>query len=254
MERSGLVQAVVLPFVLVMIAAVVLLRGLDWLPEALGAEPRGIRRYDSIAAVESKTGRRVRVPAFFPDTLAWPPARIRLVLAPPVTVGLTFVSRSTRTENLIVCETLDGPGRIPSSLLADGLLLQATDISVAGRPATLARISLDDGLVVLKDTPFETYSETELRDMQQRVRDKHYRIFADRECVYVFNRDTFLRGRDPRALFADLDVPDPGHAFYLGGELERAALAVRLGKKYTQESPLRWGYLDATTGAGAEPS
>ena len=60
---------------------------------------------------------------------------------------------------------------------------------------------LDDGLVALKDTPFETYSEAELRDMQRRVRDKNYRIFADREWVYVFNRDTFLRGNDPhRAL------------------------------------------------------
>jgi dihydropteroate synthase-like protein len=113
---------------------------------------------------------------------------------------------------------------------------------------------IDDGLVALKDTPFETYSDAELRDMQHRVRDRHYRIFADRESVYIFNRDTFLRGRDPHELFAALDVPDPGHAFYLGRELERAALAVRLGKKYTQESALRWGYLDATAGEAVEPS
>jgi dihydropteroate synthase-like protein len=113
---------------------------------------------------------------------------------------------------------------------------------------------LDDGLVVLKDTPFETYSETELRDMQRKVRDKNYRIFADLQSVYVFNRDTFLRGRDPHELFAGLDAPDPGHAFYLGGELERAALAVRLGKKYTQESPLRWGYLSSPTDGEADSS
>jgi dihydropteroate synthase-like protein len=105
---------------------------------------------------------------------------------------------------------------------------------------------LDDGLVALKDTPFETYSEAELRDMQRQVRDRNYRIFADRERVYVFNRDTFVRGHDPHRLFIALDVADPGHAFYLGRELERAALAVQLGKKYTQESPLRWGYLSAT--------
>ena len=102
---------------------------------------------------------------------------------------------------------------------------------------------LDDGLVALKDTPFETYSEAELRDMQRSVRDKNYRIFASREWIYVFNRQTFLCGKDPQKLFAALDAADPGHAFYLGRELERAALAVRLGKKYTQESPLRWGYL-----------
>jgi len=113
---------------------------------------------------------------------------------------------------------------------------------------------LDDGLVALKDPPFETYSEAELRDMQRRVRDRNYRIFADREWVYVFNRDTFLRGTDPQKLFVRLDIPDPGHAFYLGRELERAALAARLGKKYTQEAPLRWGYLSAAVGEKAEPS
>jgi dihydropteroate synthase-like protein len=113
---------------------------------------------------------------------------------------------------------------------------------------------LDDGLVALKDTPFETYSEPELRDMQHRVRDKNYRIFADRERIFVFNRDTFLCGHDPHRLFAALDVQDPGHAFYLGRELERAALAVRLGKRYTQESPLRWGYLGEANDEAGRPS
>ncbi|GAB4244215.1 MAG: dihydropteroate synthase [Thermoleophilia bacterium] len=108
--------------------------------------------------------------------------------------------------------------------------------------------SIDDSLIVLKDPPFETYSEEELLEIQRRVRDKHYRIFADRECVYVFNRDIFLRGTDPYQLFGRLDVSDPGHAFYLGRELERAALAVRLRKKYTQEAELRWGYLSGNSG------
>ena len=113
---------------------------------------------------------------------------------------------------------------------------------------------LEDGLVALKDTPFETYSEAELRDMQERVRDKNYRIFANREWIFVFNRETFLRGKDPHKLFAALDASDPGHAFYLGRELERAALAVRLGKKYTQESLLRWGYLSEALDGAERPS
>ena len=112
---------------------------------------------------------------------------------------------------------------------------------------------VDDGLVALKDPPFDTYSEAELRDMQRSVRDKNFRIFADRESVYVFNRDTFVRGHDPRRLFSALNVADPSHAFYLGKELERAALAVQLGKKYTQESPLRWGYLSGDTDGEGEP-
>jgi hypothetical protein len=63
--------------------------------------------------------------------------------------------------------------------------------------------------------------------------------------VYVFNRDLFITGVDPKDLFARLDVASAGHAFYLGRELEKACLAVRLGKKYLQEKPLDWGYLDS---------
>jgi len=38
-------------------------------------------------------------------------------------------------------------------------------------------------------------------------------------------------------------VDEAAHAFYLGKELQKAVLAVRLGKAYTQEEELRWGYL-----------
>jgi dihydropteroate synthase len=103
--------------------------------------------------------------------------------------------------------------------------------------------SIDDRLVALKDPPFETYAEDELRAMQRQIRDRHFRIFADAEWVYVFNRHLFVRGTEAGELFAALGEVEASHAFYLGCELERACLARRLGKRYTQESPLRWGYL-----------
>ena len=112
--------------------------------------------------------------------------------------------------------------------------------------------SVDDRLVALKDPPFDTYSGDELRAMQRRVRDRHFRIFVDRDLVYVFNRHVFVYGTDPDELFAALGEVDPGHAFYLGRELERACLACRLGKRYTQDSALRWGYLSEGDEAGAE--
>jgi len=102
---------------------------------------------------------------------------------------------------------------------------------------------IDDGLITVKDPPFEPYTESELRAMQAQVRDKNLRVFANEEAVFVFNRSLFVRGIDPQEIFDQLGVTDGPHAFYLGRELERAALAVRLGKKYTQEVPLRWGYL-----------
>jgi dihydropteroate synthase-like protein len=102
---------------------------------------------------------------------------------------------------------------------------------------------LDDGLLTVKDPPYESYTEEELRAMQARVRDPNFRIFANGEHIYVFNNRLFIKDTDIQAIFAQLDVQDAAHAFYLGRELHKASLAVQLGKRYMQEEDLRWGYL-----------
>jgi dihydropteroate synthase-like protein len=102
---------------------------------------------------------------------------------------------------------------------------------------------LEEGLITVKDPPHEHYTEEELRRMQAQVRDRNLRIFADDENIYVFNNELFIKGTDVEAIFARLGVDDASHAFYLGRELQKAALALQLGKKYIQEGELRWGYL-----------
>ena len=62
-------------------------------------------------------------------------------------------------------------------------------------------------------------------------------------AITVFNSERFVRGTDIQEIFAQLDVDEPTHAFYLGKELARASLAVTLGKTYRQEGALSWGYL-----------
>jgi dihydropteroate synthase-like protein len=104
---------------------------------------------------------------------------------------------------------------------------------------------LDDSLLTVKDPPFETYREEELHAMKAKVRDRNFRIFADRETIYVFNKHLFIKGTDIQAIFDQLSIQDAREAFYLGRELQKAHLAVRLGKKYVQEENLRWGYLDS---------
>jgi dihydropteroate synthase-like protein len=103
--------------------------------------------------------------------------------------------------------------------------------------------NLDDSLITIKDPPHEPYGEAELRHMHKQLRDRNFRIFTNEQWIYAFNRDTFIRGTKPDEIFAQIEIDDPAHAFYLGRELERACLALHLGKKYTQESNLRWGYL-----------
>jgi len=102
---------------------------------------------------------------------------------------------------------------------------------------------IDDNLITIKDPPFETYNEEELRAMHREIKDKNYRIFTDDRMIYLFNSETFVTGINPQEIFDTLGISDPKHAFYLGRELERAALAIRLGKKYVQEEDLRWGYI-----------
>jgi len=102
---------------------------------------------------------------------------------------------------------------------------------------------VDDRLVTIKDPAVLAYSETELRALQAEITDPNFRIFADSETITVFNNGCFVRGTDIHAIFAELDVDDPAHAFYLGKELAKASLAVTLGKTYRQEGALSWGYL-----------
>jgi dihydropteroate synthase-like protein len=113
----------------------------------------------------------------------------------------------------------------------------------ACRHKTLPR-HLDDGLVTVKDPPFESYTETELRIMHAKIRDRNYRIFAEDDSIYVFNNKIFIKGTDIRAIFDQLDVRDAAHAFYLGKELQKARTAIYLGKRYVQEEELRWGYIN----------
>jgi dihydropteroate synthase len=102
---------------------------------------------------------------------------------------------------------------------------------------------VDGRLLVARDASVAVYSESELRAMQKQITDLDYRVFVDGERIHVFNAERFVSGTEITEIFAGLDVQEASHAFYLGKELERARIALLLGKTYLQESELRWGYL-----------
>jgi dihydropteroate synthase-like protein len=102
---------------------------------------------------------------------------------------------------------------------------------------------VDNRLVTLKDDDFRPYTEDELRELHAQVTDPNFRIFADADWIYVFNRDRFVRGTDFNEIFDQLGVEEATHAFYLGKELMKATIARALRKNYRQESPLDWGYM-----------
>ncbi len=111
---------------------------------------------------------------------------------------------------------------------------------------------VDDRLVTVKDPEVLTYSEAELRALQASLTDPNFRIFADRDAITVFNNVRFVRGTNIQQIFDQLCIDDAAHAFYLGKELERASLAVTLGKTYRQEGALSWGYLTPKDDAVSE--
>jgi dihydropteroate synthase-like protein len=102
---------------------------------------------------------------------------------------------------------------------------------------------IDSGLVTSRDESMRAPSEDELRAMQAQISDANYRLFADADWLYAFNGERFVRGTNMFAVFDQLGVEDPTHAFYLGKELMKATIARGLRKHYRQEGPLDWGIL-----------
>ncbi|MSU78561.1 MAG: dihydropteroate synthase [Gemmataceae bacterium] len=104
----------------------------------------------------------------------------------------------------------------------------------------------EPNLVMLRDPKLHAHGEETLRELAASIRDANFRLFAERGELHIMSRDVWLRGTNPFTLFAELQAKveiDASHAFYLGYELAKAVTALTLGKNYTQDQALRWGYL-----------
>ncbi len=74
------------------------------------------------------------------------------------------------------------------------------------------------------------------------VSDANFRIAVAEDGIHVFNNRLHLVRQDAFSCYPDLAPGlDPAHAFYLGAELAKAEIAFRLGKRYVQDEPLRFG-------------
>ncbi len=105
---------------------------------------------------------------------------------------------------------------------------------------------LTPDLVLLRDSRLHAHGETTLRELATRISDRNFRLFAERGLIHVLSGAMHLEGRDPFALFEEMrqrEEIDPSHAFYLGYEMAKAVTALTLGKNYTQDQALRWGFL-----------
>lgn len=112
----------------------------------------------------------------------------------------------------------------------------------AAREAGALPRGFGDALLSLRDRrPFASTPE-DVAALAAQVRDPNYRVEVTEAGIHLYNRDGHHTAADPFALYPHIDARgDAGHAFYLGVELARAQIAWQLGKRYSQDSELRWG-------------
>jgi dihydropteroate synthase len=98
-------------------------------------------------------------------------------------------------------------------------------------------------LVALRDPKVAEFGAENLAELQRRIRDPNWRIFAEGGWIYALNHQHLLRDEDPFQIFDQMGVSDASHAFYLGYEMMKARTALTLGKTYRQDQALEWGFL-----------
>lgn len=102
-------------------------------------------------------------------------------------------------------------------------------------------------LVLLRDPKLKQMGEDGLRNLASQIADPNFRIFAERDEIHLMNRDGYWHGSDPYEIFDRMTHAvgslTAEHSFYLGMELCKARTALTLGKQYTQDEALRWGFL-----------
>jgi dihydropteroate synthase-like protein len=106
---------------------------------------------------------------------------------------------------------------------------------------------LEPNLLLLRDPKIYEMGEAALVELANQITDRNYRVFVEGGEIHVINGQMYLHGTDPFVLGAEMirrdPKVDPSHAFYLGYELAKAVIALTLGKNYTQDQALRWGFL-----------
>jgi hypothetical protein len=145
-ERTLEMARALTTLLLVLGTATAALSGLDSVPGWIQGQPRGVRRVASVEEAERRLKARLFLPAYFPDTLRWPPALVRMASEPTASVALTFEGRDGGVE-LQLAQTVGGDGRISPLVLAPVTLLQSSPLSVGAGEGTLARIVGEDGTI-----------------------------------------------------------------------------------------------------------
>jgi hypothetical protein len=123
-------------------------KGMDWLPGLVTGTPQRVRVYSSVGEAEQAIGASLWLPAYYPDTLLWPPARIDAWPGPPTSVALRVSDRESRLERFVLIQSIEAPGEAPAALLDSVLVLDSADVAIGTRTGRLSRVLTSDGQVL----------------------------------------------------------------------------------------------------------
>ena len=129
--------------VLVLGGTAAALATLDAVPGWMHGEPRGIRRAATVEEAERRLQAKVLLPAYFPDTLRWPPAAVRFTRDEGGAVALSFDGQDGAPA-LVLAETVGAGAALPDALLGRRAVIQRQSAPL-GDGAELARVVAEDG-------------------------------------------------------------------------------------------------------------
>jgi hypothetical protein len=133
----------------VLSAAAALLAGLDGVPAWINGEARDVRLAKDLQDAERRVRARLVLPGYFPDTLDWPPQRIRVLPGAPAAVAITLSGRDRSEARLVLAQTI-GRGAVPERLLPRAGALDEAPIALGraeGGTGMLRRIVGPDGQI-----------------------------------------------------------------------------------------------------------
>jgi len=125
-------------------AAAGILAALDTVPGALAGEPRGVVKVARVEDAERHLGARLLVPAFFPDSLRWPPAAVSYVFGPPATALLSFDARAGGTA-LLLAQSVPAATPLSEELWPPANVMSTTSTTVDGGRLAVDRVLDADG-------------------------------------------------------------------------------------------------------------
>lgn len=125
----------VLSFVITLAVVVGVLKFMNWAPGAL--EPGLMSRYQSINDVESTLGiKKIYVPAYFPETIGWPPAAILAQSSPYPAVIMEF-ARASDGETMLVMTQTASRSFHPEVAIRFHTISETVPLDLRGRSAQL---------------------------------------------------------------------------------------------------------------------